>query len=406
MTTAQRLLLTGDGATRQDLAAYEAEGGWAAFKECVASGDPERFLDEVERAKLRGRGGARFPTAVKLRLARASGAEPKHVVANGGEHEPGSQKDKHLVALYPHKVLEGLMLAAWVTGATTAWVYLIEDMDEQLRSIEAAIAEARAAGYIDASIEVRVHRAPTTYVAGEETAVIDSIEGGPGKPRKKPPYPGQSGIHGQPTTVQNVETLAHMAVIARMGASAFAAIGTAESTGSMLFTLPDVLRRPGVHELPFGVTYRQLLEEVGGGVRDGRAVLGLLPALSAAFIAPEDLDVRVCHEDLAKLGTSPGCGGLHLILEGQDPVDELLKIARFFMKEQCGQCPPCRMETNQFVNILEGVLAGKSGDYQGQMNKLAVFAHRKGFCSLIEMAAAPILSGAKLFQAAFDAHAR
>ncbi|MCA8972291.1 MAG: hypothetical protein KDC95_21065 [Planctomycetes bacterium] len=412
MTERTTRLLTNAGAERQDLRAYQAEGGWSGFRELVQSGDPEAFLAEVEASRLRGRGGARFPTATKLRMAREADGTTKHVVANGGEHEPGSHKDKFLAARYPHEILEGLLIAAWTTGAEHAWVYLIEDMDEQIASIESAIDEARSANLVgegilgtDLSIDVRVHRAPTTYVAGEETAAIDSIEGGPGRPRKKPPYPGQEGIGGHPTTVQNVETLAHLAWIAREGAEAFASIGTTESTGTMLFTLPDSLRNAGVHELPFGITYRQILDEVGGGTRDGRRVVALLPALSCSFVAADDLDVVVSHEALAELGTSPGCGGIHLILEGEDPVERIRDIARFFMAEQCGQCPPCRMETNQFVHILEAVLAGKKGDYMGQLTKIATFAHRKGNCSLIEMAAAPVLSGARLFASAFDAKA-
>ena len=403
-----------DGSTtRQSLEAYRAEGGWSGFEAKLRSGKAADFLQEVEDSKLRGRGGAKFPCATKLRLAAQSPGDEKYVIANGGEHEPGSNKDKYLVENYPHKVLEGLLLAAWATGAQSAWVYLIEDMQGPLQAMQAAIEEARAAGYIgqallgsDFSIDVRLHRAPTTYVAGEETAAIDSIEGGPGKPREKPPYPGQAGLFGKPTTVQNVETLAHIAWIAREGATRFAAIGTPESTGTMLFTLPTELERPGVYELPFGASYRELIEGCGGGLRAGKQLRAFLPALSASFLGAGDLDLEISYESLAKHGTTPGCGGLHIVLEDEDAVARVAEIARFFMDAQCGQCPPCRMQTNQFVHVLDGVLAGKQGDFQGQLAKLANFARGKGRCSLIEMAAAPVLSGARLFAADFAAKAQ
>lgn len=407
-----KILLTNDASRRQDLEAYRAEGGYSAFRDWIHRESPAALLDEIESSKLRGRGGARFPTATKLRLAAATTSDQKYVVANGGEHEPGSDKDKHLVEFYPHKVLEGLALTALATGATRGYVYLIEDMAGPLQSMEAALVEARTAGLLGRGIlgtqhalDVEIHRAPTTYVAGEETAALDSIEGGPGKPRKKPPYPGQEGLFGKPTTVQNVETLAHIAWIAREGSQAFAQIGTAESTGTMLFTLPPVLVRPGVHEMPFGVTYRELLESAGGGLRGGRSVRALLPALSSSFLAAGDLDVEISYEALAARGSSPGCGGIHLVLDDEDPVERVAEIARFFMREQCGQCPACRMETNQFVHVLDGVLAGKKGDFEAQLEKLATFARGKGFCSLIEMAAAPVVSGAKLFADEFRAKA-
>jgi len=362
---------------------------------------PAAVIDEIEAARLLGRGGASFPAARKWRIAAEHDAALKHVVANGGEHEPGSNKDKHLVARYPHKVLEGLAICAYATGAEHAWIYLIEDMAEQIGAIETALDEARNAKLLD--LDVRIHRAPTTYVAGEETAAIDSIDGGQGKPRAKPPYPGESGIGGAPTTVNNVETLAHAAWILREGSARFRAIGTEGSTGTMLFTLGDEVERPGVYELPFGATYRELIEGCGGGTRGGRAIRALLPALSCAFIGPDQLDLPISHETLRAAGSSPGCGGVHLLLEGDDVLERTLEIARFFMREQCGQCPPCRMETNQLVHMLEATRAGTKGDLLGQMKKIAGFTRGKGNCSLIEMAAAPVLSAVAMFPAEFGA---
>lgn len=397
------ILLTTDRGSRQDLVAYRAAGGYAALDEALRHA-PSDVLDAVEIAKLRGRGGAAFPAAIKWRLAAARPGPHKHVVANGGEHEPGSQKDQYLVEHHPHAILEGLLLCAYATGADHGWLYLIDDMRGPIAAAEAALEEARAHGLVGDhvlgstfSCDVRIHRAPTTYVAGEESAAIDSIEGGIGKPKRKPPYPGEAGIRGEPTTVNNVETLAHVPFIVREGPYAYREIGTEDSPGTMLFTLPPELRHPGVHEVPFGTTWRELIEGVGGGVRDGRAIRAIHPALSCGFLDARHLDVPIAHETLRPLGSSPGCGGLRLVLVGDDVVARVLEVAEFFMAEQCGQCPPCRMETNQFVHVLKAVRAGKGPGYAEQLRKIAGFAHKKGLCSLIEMAAAPVLSALDVF---------
>lgn len=354
---------------------------------------------EVETSGLRGRGGAAFPTIRKWQLAADATDDQKYVVANGGEHEPGSNKDRYLVERHPHAVIEGLALAGIATGATKGYLYLIEDMAGPLASVEMALKEADDAGLLPFAIEI--HCGPTTYVAGEETAALNSIEGQPAKPRKKPPFPGESGLFGKPTTINNTETLAHVAWIARNSGSEFAAIGTEESKGTLLFTLSSQVEKPGVYELPFGATYRQLIEGCGGGLKDGRTVRAILPAMSASFLSADHLDVPIAYETLRPLGSSPGCGGVRIIDETTDVLALTLEIAEFFMNEQCGQCPPCRMETNQFVHILRAVQAGKGPGYEAKMTKLAEFTKRKGHCSMIEMAAAPVISALSCFQNEF-----
>ncbi len=413
MSASSPILLTCDpGSPRQDLAAYCEEGGYAAIAQALAEMTPDAVIDEIEAAGLRGRGGAAFPAAIKWRLAAEAESEAKYVVANGGEHEPGSDKDKYLTAFYPHKILEGMLLCGYATGANVGYLYLIEDMVPQIVAAEAAIQEMRDADLLGDRIldsefgfDVLVHRAPRTYVAGEETAAIDSIEGGPGKPRKKPPYPGVVGVNGKPTTVNNVETLAHVPAIVRNGAQWYTAIGTAGSNGTMLFTLGIQVHNPGVYELPFGATFRDVIYGCGGGPKSGKALRAILPALSCGFLAAEHLDVPIDHESLKALGTSPGCGGVSFIEEDDDVLARLTEIAKFFMAEQCGQCPPCRMETNQLVHILDGVRAGKGRGYDTQIAKITRFAKGKGHCSLIEMAAASITSAVELFADDFAAAA-
>lgn len=398
------LLTRPSSASRQDITAYREEGGYAAIARALTDGSPATVLDEVEAAGLRGRGGASFPAAVKWRLAAKADGNEKYVVGNGGEHEPGSEKDKHLAAFYPHKILEGMLLCGYATGASVGYVYLIEDMTEQIAAMKSAIAEMRDAELLgervlgsDFRFDVRIHRAPTTYVAGEETAAIDSINGGAGKPHKKPPYPGTEGVAGKPTTVNNVETLAHVPAIVRNGAAWYAAIGTEGSKGTMLFTLDQRVHNPGVYELPFGATFRDVIYGCGGGPRSGKTLRAVLPALSCAFLDAKHLDVPIDHDSMKALGTSPGCGGISFIEAGEDVVARLNEIAKFFMAEQCGQCPACRMETNQLVHILDGVRAGKGPGYGKQIAKITRFARGKGHCSLIEMAAAAIVSAVELF---------
>ncbi|MBL8736088.1 MAG: NADH ubiquinone oxidoreductase [Planctomycetes bacterium] len=388
----------------ESLAAYRTRGGYQGL-DAVRTKGAAWLRGEVALSLLRGRGGAAFPTARKWELAAAASSEQKFVVANGGEHEPGSHKDRHLVEHHAHAVLEGLALAGVATGATRGYLYLIEDMHGPRAAAERALQEAHDAGLLP--FPITIHLGPTTYVAGEETAALAAIEGQPAKPRKKPPFPGEAGLFGKPTTINNTETLAHVAWIARHGGAAFAAIGTAESKGTLLFTLPggdDGVRRPGVYERPFGTTWRQLLDECGGGLVAGRTLRALLPAMSSAFLSAAHLDVPIAYETLRPLGTSPGCGGIRLVTDATDTVAMTLGIAEFFMKEQCGQCPPCRMETNQFVHILKGVQQQKGPGYDDKIQKLAEFSRKKGFCSLIEMAAAPVVSAVKLFAADF-AHA-
>jgi NADH-quinone oxidoreductase subunit F len=386
----------------ETLAEYRARGGYTGLQQARQRG-AAWLRAEVTHSLLRGRGGASFPTARKWDLAAAATADRKFVVGNGGEHEPGSDKDRFLVRQHPHAVLEGLALAGLATGATQGYLYLIEDMHEQRAATAQALQQAQAADLLP--FPIAIHLGPTTYVAGEETAALNAIEGKPAKPRKKPPFPGEAGLFGMPTTVNNVETLAHVAWIARHGAAAFAAIGTAESKGTLLFTLPDSVRRPGVHELPFGASYRQLIDGCGGGLHDGRQLRAILPAMSSAFLSAEHLDVPIGYETLRPLGTSPGCGGVKLVLDDTDVVAMTVQIAEFFMREQCGQCPPCRMETNQFVHMLKAVQQHKGPGYEEKIPKLAEFSRKKGFCSLIEMAAAPVTSALRLFAADFAAMA-
>ena len=406
------LLTRREDGSPQNIEAYRAEGGYSAIATILRERElsANDVIQEVDDARLLGRGGAAFPVARKWRIAAGNVSKEKYVIANGGEHEPGSSKDKFLVEFYPHKIIEGILLCAYATGASKGYLYLIEDMTGPLASARRAIDEAKDAGLIGENIlgssfsfALEIHLAPTTYVAGEESAAIDSIEGGPAKPRSKPPYPGEHGLFGKPTTVNNVETLAHVPAIVRNGAQWYRGIGSEGSKGSMLFTLGEEMKHPAVFEVPFGTSWRYLLEDLGGGTKSGRPIRAIQPAMSCAFVAARDLASPISHESLRKLGSSLGCGGVRVIEEGSDVVERVAEIAAFFMAEQCGQCPACKMVTSQFNMVLQGVLAGKKGDFLGMIEKIAGFGKGRGRCSLIAMASSPILSAVKMFQQDFEA---
>ncbi|HET6374318.1 MAG TPA: NADH-quinone oxidoreductase subunit F, partial [Candidatus Polarisedimenticolia bacterium] len=257
---------------------YRAGGGWKGLAKAVSTLTPDDVVRLVTETGLRGRGGAAFPTGRKWALAAAQQATPKYVVANGGEHEPGSLKDRLLLTLHPHKVLEGLAICAYATGASVGYLYLIEDMVEAMAGAKRAEAEARDAGLLR-DLEIRFAAAPATYVAGEETAALEVIEGRRAWPRKKPPYPGESGLFGKPTTINNIETLACVPPIFAAG-PAGAPVG---APVTMLFTLPDRVKTPGVHEMRFGATFHDLIYGRGGGPVSGKRIRGILPALSSSF---------------------------------------------------------------------------------------------------------------------------
>jgi NADH-quinone oxidoreductase subunit F len=393
--TPMPLLTRPSDAPPEKLADYLEVGGYQALRQ-ARTAPPEEVIAVVTESGLRGRGGAGFPAARKWELARAAEGSPKYVVANGGEHEPGSRKDRFLVSKYPHRVLEGALLCAHATGASGVYLYLIEDMEDAIASANSAIEEARGADLLG-NVEVKVVLAPTSYVAGEETAALEVIEGRKPWPRKKPPYPGEAGLWGKPTTVNNVETFAHVPTIVRDGAAAFGA-------GTMLVTLDDSFAKPGIHEVELGVSFRAVID-LGGGPKGGKPIKALLPAMSSAFLPASALDVAMTHEAVREAGSGLGCAGLSLVEEGTCIVERVIEIADFFMREQCGQCPPCRMETNTIAGVLKKVQAGEAGDYNAQVAKIAKFTRGKGNCSLIEMAAAPVVSALELFPEDFAAHA-
>ncbi|MBI2370224.1 MAG: SLBB domain-containing protein [Deltaproteobacteria bacterium] len=407
------LFPAGHPAGDESLEAYRARGGYEAWHAALRSLSPEPLIEQVTAAGLRGRGGAGFPTGRKWALARQAEGTPRYVVCNGGEDEPGSMKDRLLLEHHPHLVLEGTLLAAYAIGASTAYLYINRLYERALARAQAAIAEALAEGEVGEhvqgspfSIEVQTFPAPTTYVAGEDTAALEAIEGKEALPRPKPPYPVTVGLHGKPTLVNNVETLANVPAIVRQGPAWFRGLGTGDTPGTMIFCLGEEVARPGAYELPLGTPLRHLVEVCGGGLRGGRRLKAILPGgPSSAFLLPEALDVRLDHQALREAGSSLGCGVVRLFPEGTCLLEETLAIAEFFARESCGQCPACRMETGMYVALLQKLQKGQGGAaLLEQIPKIGAYGKGKGYCSLISMPVPPVESAVKLFPDDFTYH--
>jgi NADH-quinone oxidoreductase subunit F len=397
---------------REGLKEYRARGGYEALAKAIRT-PPEDVVKVVSEAGLRGRGGAGFPTGKKWQFTREAPGEPRYLVLNGGEDEPGSKKDRVLLENLPHLVVEGTILAAYAIDANKAYLYINANYDVAIKTITNALTEAKAENYwgqnilgSDFALDIEIVPAPHNYVAGEDTASLEVIEGRKAWPRQKPPFPVTVGLFGKPTSVNNVETLANVAPIVLQGADWYRKFGTAESTGTMIFSLDDDLNRPGVYELPFGTPLRYLIEECGGGMKGGKKIKAIMPAApSSAYLPPEKMDTPLDHNSMRDAGSGLGCGVVRLVAEGTCIVEEVIKISEFFTVESCGQCPACRMETNTLTALLKKVQAGQGGPpILEQFSKVLAFNKGKGFCNLIAMPGPPIESALKLFPADFEAH--
>ncbi len=397
---------------RETLDAYRARGGYKALTRALKA-SPTQIIEVISEAGLRGHGGAGFPTGKKWALTCESGGELRYLVMTGGEDDPGSKKDRLLMENLPHLVLEGTILAAYAIGATKAFLYINARYDLAIKCITDALAEAKKERYwgqnvldTDFSLDIEITLAPHNYVAGEDTAALEMIEGKNPLPRQKPPFPVTVGLLGKPTSVNNVETLANVAPIVLHGPEWYRRFGTPESPGTMIFSLGEDVNRLGIYELPYGTRLRYLIEQCGGGIKGNKKLKAIMPAApSSAFLLPDKIDTPLDPDSMRKAGSALGCGVVRVIGEGTCMVEEVLKISEFFTAESCGQCPACRMETNTLTTLLKKVQQGQGGQaILEQFGKVLAFNKGKGFCNLIAMPGPPIESAIKLFPDDFAAH--
>ena len=375
---------------------------WKSVRHVIG---PEEVIELVEAAGLAGKGGAGFPTHRKLRLMRAQPGTRKIVVLNGAEHEPGSLKDRYLLENHPHLVLEGALILAHAVGAAEVIVAINQAAPAAARALAAAVSAAVASGIDFAGIEVRITEVPDHYIVGEETALLEVLEGRPALPRARPPYPIEHGLQGVPTLVQNVETAAHLPFIVSHGAVPTRVSGDAGG-GVTLCTLGEEFASPGVYEVPLGMPLREILESLGGGLRDGSAIKAVQPGgPSSGFLAAGALEVGFDAVSLRQQGSALGCAAIRAYSVASCMVAEIARIQHFFAQESCGQCPRCRMETGMLDTILRKTVAG-AGSWQllAQVDKLIELAKGQGKCTLIDMPVAPLKTGLTLFRDEFQAH--
>jgi NADH-quinone oxidoreductase subunit F len=347
------------------LDAYRAHGGYVGLSRALELGAPA-VIDEVTSARLLGRGGAAFPTGRKWAAVAAQAAQPHYLVCNADESEPGTFKDRVLLEHDPFAVIEGMTIEAFATGASRGYLYLRGEYPLAAERVSGALAAARAADLLGPDIlgsgfafDIELRRGAGAYICGEETALFESIEGGRGEPRNKPPFPVENGLFGKPTAINNVETLVNVPLILREGGAAFAAIGTDDSTGTRLFCLSGHVERPGVYEVPFGTTLRELLR-LAGGVPGGRAVRAiLLGGAAGTFVGPDMLDTPLTFEGTRAIGASLGSGVIMVFDETVEMTGVLRRIAAFFRDESCGQCVPCRVGTVRQEEALARLAAGR-----------------------------------------------
>jgi NADH-quinone oxidoreductase subunit F len=388
----------------ESLDSYRAAGGYAALRRALELG-PEGVIREVTESKLLGRGGAAFPTGRKWDAVARAPQRPHFLVCNADESEPGTFKDRILMEEDPYAIVEAMTIAAYSTGCEQAYLYVRGEYPLARRRIQHAIDQANDRGLLGddvmgqgVRVRIEVRRGGGAYICGEETALFNSIEGKRGEPRNKPPFPVQSGLFNQPTVVNNVETLVNVLDIVTSGGRAFASIGTPESTGTRLFCLSGAVAKPGLYEAPFGTTLRQVLELAGGAT--GRIQAILLGGAAGAFVAQEQLDLPLTFEATRAAGVSLGSGVVMVFDETADMASMVLRIARFFRDESCGQCVPCRVGTVRQEELLHRLAAGRPrgsrDDEMALLNDIARAMRDASICGLGQTAAAATESAFRL----------
>ncbi|ABG97691.1 MULTISPECIES: NADH-quinone oxidoreductase subunit NuoF [Rhodococcus] len=390
---------------------YRRHDGYEGLQKALRM-DPDEVISTVKEAGLRGRGGAGFPTGMKWSFIPQGDAKPHYLVVNADESEPGTCKDMPLMLATPHALVEGVIIAAYAIRAGHAFIYVRGEVVPVLRRLQAAVAEAYAAGYLGTNIldsgfdlELVVHAGAGAYICGEETALLDSLEGRRGQPRLRPPFPAVAGLYASPTVVNNVESIASVPPIIVNGIEWFRSMGSEKSPGFTLYSLSGHVTKPGQYEAPLGITLRELLE-YAGGVRAGHRLKFWTPGGSSTPIfTDEHLDVALDYEGVGAAGSMLGTKALQIFDETTCVVRAVLRWTEFYAHESCGKCTPCREGTYWLVQILERLERGEGTD--ADLEKLLDIADNilgKSFCALGDGAASPIMSSIKYFRDEYLAH--
>ena len=390
-------------------------GGYAALKAALGMA-PDEVTAVVKESGLRGRGGAGFPTGLKWSFMPKNDGKPHYLICNADESEPGTFKDREIMRWTPHQLVEGCAIAAYAIGAETCYIYIRGEFTDPLRITAEAIAEAYAEGALGANvlgsgkrIDMVVHRGAGAYICGEETALMNSLEGKRGNPRIKPPFPAQAGVWGMPTTINNVETLAAVPHIITRGAAWYKALalGNPKSTGTKLISVCGHVARPGNYEITLGFPMKDLIFELAGGMRPGRTLKAVIPGGSSVPImsAAEAEDCPTDYENIAAKGSMLGSGGMIVMDDSTDMVYQIWRLARFYAHESCAQCTQCREGTAWTTKVLERILAGKGkAEDLDLLLELSENMTGKTICVLSDSCAAPVVSGIQKFRSEFEAY--
>jgi NADH-quinone oxidoreductase subunit F len=393
------------------LAVYERRGGYQSLRKALAT-PPEAVLHELEASGLRGRGGAGFSMGKKVSFLPKGGMDT-YLVCNADESEPGTFKDRELMQKTPHMLIEGIVIASYAAGASRSFIYIRGEYQLQADMLDAALAEARDAGYVGEnilgsghSLSLVVHRGAGAYICGEETGLLDSLEGKRGNPRLKPPFPANQGLYQGPTLINNVETLSTVPAIIRISGEQYAKLGVETSTGTKLVSISGHVQRPGNYEIELGIPSREIIYGLAGGPPGGRAIKCWFPGGSSSpVLTADDLDVAYDFDSLAKAGTMLGSGAIIVVDESTPIIDVALKVAKFYRHESCGKCTPCREGTNWTVKMLERVDSGEATPMDLEIMS-SVQDHIMGncLCVLGDAMAMPISSLINKFRDEFEAH--
>jgi bidirectional [NiFe] hydrogenase diaphorase subunit len=390
---------------------YIASDGYFALVNAIADSTPQEVIGEILRSGLRGRGGAGYPTGLKWSTVAKTGEQEKYVICNADEGDPGAFMDRAVLESDPHRVLEGMAIAAYAVGAQTGFIYVRAEYPLAVKHLKTAIRQAEKFGLLGNNIcgsrlsfHVDIRLGAGAFVCGEETALIASVEGKRGTPRPRPPYPAQEGLWGCPTLINNVETFANIAPILRNGADWFAAIGTERSKGTKVFALAGRINNTGLIEVPMGITLREIIEQIGGGIPDGKHFKAVQTGGPSGGCIPEQhLDAPVDYESLARIGSIMGSGGMILMDETSSMVDVARYFMEFCMSESCGKCVPCRAGTRQMYAILEKITAGEGTAADlALLEELCDLVRNTSLCGLGQSAPNPILTTLRYFRREFE----
>lgn len=401
-----------------DVTAYEQAGGYQALRKALGQMSPADVTNEVKNSNLRGRGGAGFPTGSKWSFVPIGqdAPHPKYLVVNGDEMEPGTFKDRLLMESAPHQLVEGAIITCYALQADVAYIFLRAEYRLAEQRLRAAIAEAYQRGYLGENIlgsgwglKMVLHISAGRYMCGEETGLLNSLEGKKANPRTKPPFPAISGLWGKPTVVNNVETISNVPHIIQNGADWFRGLGLGKDSGTKLYGVSGRVKHPGLWELPMGTPVRQIFEEYAGGMRDGYKLRGIIPGgASTDFILPEHLDTPMEFDSMAKIGSRMGTGTMIILDDRTCPIGMLHNLEQFFAQESCGWCTPCWAGLRWIDNILIDLEDGKGepDDIEVLQQHTRRLAPGNTFCAFAPGAAEPLQSGLKYFRDDFDQHIR